>query len=641
MKKYSYVTLLSNDSYVYGVTLLVESMKQVDTKYPLCVMVTEKVSVPTIKILDELGVNHVNVTSIPTPDYIFEHNMSIEPEISVIWKECLTKYHVFDMTEYDKVVFLDADLYIMKNLDHLFELPHMTAAQDGEYFGLWQGWPHFNSGCVVIEPSHQLFLDLLNFAADMKLDEMPDYVIADQEILNFYYKDWPNQKELHLSKYYNIFGPYIDESQNEDIKENCYFIHYVGRKPWTFWLRNPNETYSEYWYTITRNMIEARIQTFNWEYIREDIKLTVYGICKNEINNVEAFLQSFSKADYVCLLDTGSTDGTWEYLQKAQDTYPNLIIGQKIISPWRYDTARNESMKLIPKDTVMFFMADLDEVIKEDNWAYKVRQSWDPLFDRGSYIYNRDVDENDNVIRAIPEYRIHSKGWVKWVNIVHEAITTPSGRKQFYIETCTPIDIVVWHYPTKNGKQTNYMELCEQDLIENPEDYVMRLQLAIEYEIRGEFEKALDHYFYIIERKNVPLQNFEIARCYYGVAIYLLRNNREDEAMNYFREGRLICPTLADNYLAPAQAYFNKKNYSKAIELCLAAFEKCTIAVWCGVFDIKSFIPYYLLGLSYYFIGDKIKGLAYLSIARVKNNSNEIISTCTEMAMEIDKEWKV
>ena len=100
-------------------------------------MVTEKVSAPTIKILDELGVNHVNVTSIPTPDYIFEHNMSIEPEISVIWKECLTKYHVFDMTEYDKVVFLDADLYIMKNLDHLFELPHMTAAQDGEYFGLW------------------------------------------------------------------------------------------------------------------------------------------------------------------------------------------------------------------------------------------------------------------------------------------------------------------------------------------------------------------------------------------------------------------------------------------------------------------------------------------------------------------------
>ena len=31
---------------------------------------------------------------------------------------------------------------------------------------------------------------------------------------------------------------------------------------------------------------------------------------------------------------------------------------------------------------------------------------------------------------------------------------------------------------------------------------------------------------------------------------------------------------------------------------------------------------------------------AYASV-KVKNNSNEIISTCTEMAMEIDKEWKV
>ena len=639
MKNYSYVTLLTNDSYVYGITLLVESMKQVDTKYPLHVMVTDKVSAPTLEMLNELGVTYSEVESIATPEYIFNHNMSIEPEISIIWKECLTKFHVFDMTQYDKIVFLDADLYIMKNLDHLFDLPHMTAALDGEYFGLWQGWPHFNSGCVVIEPSHQLYGDLLNFAANMNPDTLPSYVIADQEILNLYYNTWPEQTELHLNKYYNIFAPYIDESQVEDVKENCYFIHYVGRKPWTFWLRNNNETYAEYWYAFTKNIIETRAQQFDWDKIRKLVKLTVYGICKNEIKNVEAYLKSFSKADYVCLLDTGSTDGTWEYLQQAQSTYPNLIIGQEVITPWRYDAARNESMKLIPKDTTMFFMADLDEVIKEDNWADLVRNSWEPLFDRGMYTYNRDVDKDDNVIRAIPEYRIHSKGWTQWVNIVHEAITTPSGRKQFYVETCTPIDITVWHYPTKNG-DTNYMELCEQDLLENPNDYVMRLQLAIEYEIRSEWDKALDHFFYIIEDKNVTLQDFEVARCYYGIGAYLLRNNKEAEALRYFTEGRLYCPTFADNYLAAAQTYFNKQEYQKTIELCLAAFRNCNIAVWCGIYDIKSFLPYYLTGLSYYFINDKIKALGYLSVARIKNNSNDIVNLCNEVAAEIDKEWK-
>jgi len=45
--------------------------------------------------------------------------------------------------------------------------------------------------------------------------------------------------------------------------------------------------------------------------------LAIYGICKDEMVNVEKFIKCFTKADYVCLLDTGSTDGTWEYLQEA------------------------------------------------------------------------------------------------------------------------------------------------------------------------------------------------------------------------------------------------------------------------------------------------------------------------------------
>jgi len=43
-------------------------------------------------------------------------------------------------------------------------------------------------------------------------------------------------------------------------------------------------------------------------------KICVYGICKNEINNLDRWLKWASNADYICLLDTGSTDGTWEKL---------------------------------------------------------------------------------------------------------------------------------------------------------------------------------------------------------------------------------------------------------------------------------------------------------------------------------------
>jgi hypothetical protein len=41
---------------------------------------------------------------------------------------------------------------------------------------------------------------------------------------------------------------------------------------------------------------------------------------------MEHYITDFGKADYLCILDTGSTDGTWEYLKEAQETHPNLII---------------------------------------------------------------------------------------------------------------------------------------------------------------------------------------------------------------------------------------------------------------------------------------------------------------------------
>jgi len=98
---------------------------------------------------------------------------------------------------------------LMKNLDHLFTKKHMTAALDGEYFNLWPGWDHFNSGCLVVEPSQEEFNNILKYAQSLKKEDLPDYVFADQELLNFYYKDWPQKKELHLNKYYNIFPPYV------------------------------------------------------------------------------------------------------------------------------------------------------------------------------------------------------------------------------------------------------------------------------------------------------------------------------------------------------------------------------------------------------------------------------------------------
>jgi len=262
---------------------------------------------------------------------------------------------------------------VLKNIDDLFEKPHMTSALDGEYFNIWPGWDHFNSGVLVIEPSEKLFENILQFANAFPRALLPNYAVADQEILNFYYKDWPEKKELHLNKYYDIFPPYVLTEHLDDLKENCYFVHYVGRKPWAPFLKFADEKYDEYYYTLGKQKVEEVLATLDWEKIQSTLKLAIYAICKNEKKFINKWLECFTAADYVCVLDTGSTDGTWEILQKKTKKYNNLIIGQKEINPWRYDTARNESMTLIPKDTTIFFMMDLDELIQDDNWVQKIK----------------------------------------------------------------------------------------------------------------------------------------------------------------------------------------------------------------------------------------------------------------------------
>ena len=634
-KKYSYVTLLTNDDYVYGVALLVESMKRVETKYPLHVLITDGVSLATQEILKQLGVSFQLVETISIPDKLHERNMKIAPGTATVWHDCWTKFHIFNLIQFDKIIFLDADLLILKNLDHLFDKPHMTAALDGEYFGLWEGWPHFNSGCMVIEPSQELFEDIQTFGKNLTNEQLANdpflynYVVADQELLNLYYKDWPQQKELHLNQYYNVFAPYTQDEQIDDLEQNCYFIHYVGRKPWRFWVHNPNEHYSEFYYTKGHDYVQSICSTINLSKAREKLILSVYGICKNERHNIEQYLDSFGEADYVCLLDTGSTDGTWEYLQEKQKTMKNLIIKQEEVRPWRYDKARNISMTIIPKETTMFFMADLDEVIKEKGWSKEVKGKWEPGFDRGMYDYNRDVGENDTVLRSIKEYRIHSKYWDHWENIVHEALVNKMGIKQFYIETSTPMNITVWHYPQED-KKTNYAELCEADLKEFPDDYVMRLQLAIEYEILGNWGMALNHYMWLIENPNT-LQGFEKARCYSGVGKAFCNLNQVELALRYFSEGRLLFPHFADNYLDAAQVYYDLKQWDKVIELCNRALKNCPESFWCSVHDTNSYYVYWMCGLSYSYINNYEKAIVYTSIAKAINPIDDILNTLDDM----------
>ena len=57
-------------------------------------------------------------------------------------------------------------------------------------------------------------------------------------------------------------------------------------------------------------------------------KIAIYAICKNEEKFVDKWVESMLEADYICVMDTGSTDNTFVLLQQCRRYWlrktPNL-----------------------------------------------------------------------------------------------------------------------------------------------------------------------------------------------------------------------------------------------------------------------------------------------------------------------------
>ena len=122
-------------------------------------------------------------------------------------------------------------------------------------------------------------------------------------------------------------------------------------------------------------------------------KICVYAISKNEEKFVDRFMDAIGEECPVYVLDTGSTDNTVEMLKKR-----GAFVTKKIINPWRFDVARNESLKLIPDDVDICICLDLDEVIDKD-FIKKINNIWKDDTTRLRYNYNWSHDDNGNPIQ--------------------------------------------------------------------------------------------------------------------------------------------------------------------------------------------------------------------------------------------------
>ena len=106
------------------------------------------------------------------------------------------------------------------------------------------------------------------------------------------------------------------------------------------------------------------------------IKIAAYSITLNCVEAKIPFQESIqnhlSFCDYVAVVDGGSSDGTWEILQKlAEHHSPRLIIEQ---ASWNYDDPammgkqKTFARRLCPLECTHVIQTDMDELLPNHQW---------------------------------------------------------------------------------------------------------------------------------------------------------------------------------------------------------------------------------------------------------------------------------
>ncbi|NXU00596.1 GLYG protein, partial [Buphagus erythrorhynchus] len=226
----SFVTLATNDSYVKGALVLGSSLQQYRTTRKLTALITPQVSDLMRGVLEKVFDEVILVNVLDSGDSAHLALMK-RPELGVT----LTKLHCWELTQFSKCVFMDADTMVLSNIDELFEREELSAAPD-------PGWPDcFNSGVFVYRPSIETYSQLLQFATEKGSFDGISWATTDMS------KHLPFIYNLSSTSVYSYLPAFKAFGANTKV------VHFLGStKPW-------NYTYDSRTKSIMGNMDDPKI----------------------------------------------------------------------------------------------------------------------------------------------------------------------------------------------------------------------------------------------------------------------------------------------------------------------------------------------------------------------------------------------
>ncbi|KAJ4319986.1 glycogenin glucosyltransferase [Fusarium piperis] len=212
-----YATLLLSDSYLPGALVLAHSLRDAGTHRKLAVLVTlDSVSADSITQLKAVY------------DYIFPVPRIRNDNPANLYlmnrgdlHSAFTKINLWKLTQFSKIVYIDADIVAYRAPDELFDITHpFSAAPD-------IGWPDlFNTGVMVLTPNMGDFYAMIAMA-----ERGISFDGADQGLINMHFGNQYNRISFTYNVTPSAHYQYVPAYRH--FQSSINMVHFIGaNKPW-------------------------------------------------------------------------------------------------------------------------------------------------------------------------------------------------------------------------------------------------------------------------------------------------------------------------------------------------------------------------------------------------------------------------
>ncbi|MDN2565441.1 glycosyl transferase [Aquibium sp. A9E412] len=230
--RHAYVTLVTNADYATGARALVNSLKLTATAADIVVMHTGGVEAAALAPLEALGARLVAAELLPTSDAFNRRHARERLHAAAPFTkggkpafhtplDNFAKLRLWQLAAYERVVFIDADAIVLRNIDRLFGYPEFCAAPN--VYESLADFHRMNSGVFVARPAQR------TFAAMLERLDAPDafWRRTDQTFLQSFFPDWHGLPVFYNMLQYVWFNlPALWDWRSVSV------VHYQYEKPW-------------------------------------------------------------------------------------------------------------------------------------------------------------------------------------------------------------------------------------------------------------------------------------------------------------------------------------------------------------------------------------------------------------------------